>query len=214
MTRMAGDDYQKRERVKMLAWVKPKQARRKLISGILQLNANFIFCFRAKSVSKPVKAGGKTEVVPQGFVAESGEELIFEQTCNILLLPKSGGIPTWQSEYPGEAAAIKLPEQFRGIFAKPKPLDEDIGRQLAEWAGGGKTKPDETIAIRDKLEAAARQGTDALKTEFERLTNPQRKAQLPEMDRLKKIAKDADDPIGEPPIAFEQPKQREPGEEG
>ena len=33
---------------------------------------------------------------------------------------------------------IKLPEQFRGIFngADGKPLDEDIGEQMARWAAG------------------------------------------------------------------------------
>ncbi|MBN8803508.1 MAG: AAA family ATPase, partial [Sphingopyxis terrae] len=53
--RMAGDDYAKRERVKMLAWSEPKAKRRQLINGILQLNCNFIFCFRAKNSSKPMK---------------------------------------------------------------------------------------------------------------------------------------------------------------
>src|SRR5215472_8854158 len=43
LERLAGDDYAKRERVKMLAWQKPKAARRELINGLLQLNANFIF---------------------------------------------------------------------------------------------------------------------------------------------------------------------------
>ena len=48
LDRMAGDDWGKRERVKMLAWQKPKAMRRLLINGLLQLEANFIFCFRAK----------------------------------------------------------------------------------------------------------------------------------------------------------------------
>ena len=51
--RMAGNDFAKRDRVKMLAWSEPKQKRRALINGILQLNANFIFCFRAKEKTKP-----------------------------------------------------------------------------------------------------------------------------------------------------------------
>ena len=40
LDRIAGNDYGKRERVKMLAWQKPKADRRKLINGLLQLNAN------------------------------------------------------------------------------------------------------------------------------------------------------------------------------
>ncbi len=76
--RLAGDDYAKRERVKMLAWQKPKAARRSLISGLLQLNANFIFCFRAREKTKPMKINGKTEIVEQGFMPIAGEEFLFE----------------------------------------------------------------------------------------------------------------------------------------
>jgi ABC-type oligopeptide transport system ATPase subunit len=56
--RMSGGDPGKLERVKMLAWSEPKQKRRALINGILQLNANFIFCFRAKNTSKPISSRG------------------------------------------------------------------------------------------------------------------------------------------------------------
>lgn len=145
LERMAGSDYQKRERVKMLAWSKPKQARRALVSGILQLNANFIFSFRAKSISKPVKVTGddgktKTEVIPQGFVPIAGDEFVYEMTACCLLLPKSGGIPCWDSEYPGERMAMKLPQQFRGLLDDGKPLSRRHGRELAIWAAGQNPK--------------------------------------------------------------------------
>jgi ABC-type dipeptide/oligopeptide/nickel transport system ATPase subunit len=139
LDRLAGNDWAKRERVKMLAWQKPKAARRKLISRILQINANFIFCFRAKETVKPVKVNGKTEIVPQGFMPIAGDEFLFEQTVNCLLLPKSGGVPTWQSENVGERLMMKLPRQFETIFADRKPLDENTGRALAEWAKGSPT---------------------------------------------------------------------------
>lgn len=141
LERLAGGDWQKRERVKMLAWQKPKANRRALINGLLQLNANFIFCFRAKETVKPVRANGKTEIVPQGFMPIAGDEFLFEQTVNCLLLPKSGGVPTWQSENVGERLMMKLPAQFQSIFAEPKPLDENIGRALATWARGGSSPP-------------------------------------------------------------------------
>lgn len=141
LDRMAGNDWSKRERVKMLAWQRPKANRRALINGLLQLNANFIFCFRAKDTVKPVKINGKTEIVPQGFMPIAGEEFLFEQTVNCLLLPKSGGVPTWRSENVGERLMMKLPEQFRDIFTDNKPLDRDIGRALAVWAKGSTATP-------------------------------------------------------------------------
>lgn len=147
LDRLAGDDWQKRERCKMLAWVKPKAARRQLINGILQLNCNLIFCFRAKNVSKPVKANGKTEIVPQGFEAIAGSDFIYEMMLNVLLLPKSGGVPTWASENPGESMAMKLPAQFKDLFPAKAPLSEEIGVKLAEWAGGGSTKAESIVSI-------------------------------------------------------------------
>lgn len=144
--KMAGNDFGKRERVKMLAWSEPKQKRRQLINGILQLNANFIFCFRAKNTAKPVRNAqtGKNEVEQLGYMPIAGEEFVFEQTLNCLLLPGAGGVPTWHSKERGEQTMIKLPEQFRFLAERNQPLDEKIGASLARWAAGKeRTKKDE-----------------------------------------------------------------------
>lgn len=142
LDRMAGDDYGKRERMTMIAWQKPKADRRALINGLLQLNCNFIFCFRAKQTTKPVKNDrGKTEMVPQGFGPIAGEEFLFEQTLNALLLPGCQGVPTWRSEKPGERAMIKLPEQFKALADSDRALSEAVGKSLAKWAAGGVTTP-------------------------------------------------------------------------
>jgi hypothetical protein len=138
--RMSRGDPEKLERVKMLAWSEPKQKRRALINGILQLNANFIFCFRAKNTSKPVKKNGKTEVEKLGFMPIAGEEFVFEQTLNALLLPGAGGVPSWHSEEMGERTMIKLPEQFASLRDYKGPLDEKVGKKLALWAAG-KARP-------------------------------------------------------------------------
>lgn len=154
--RMSGGDPGKLERIKMLAWSEPKQKRRALINGILQLNANFIFCFRAKNTSKPVKGrNGKTEVEALGFMPIAGEEFVFEQTLNALLLPGAGGVPTWQSEQMGERTMIKLPEQFAALRDLNQPLDEKIGRKLALWADGAE-KPSNGSG-RPSIEAEPRQ---------------------------------------------------------
>lgn len=133
--RMSGGDAAKAERVKMAGWIKPAAARRRMIDGILQMNANFIFCFRAKEKTKPKKGGGIEEL---GFMPISGDEILFEETVNILLPPKSGGVPQWRSDFVGEKFMMKLPKQFEALFGDPRPLDEAHGQALAEWARGGK----------------------------------------------------------------------------
>lgn len=190
LDRLGGDDYAKRERVKMLAWQKPKAARRQLINGLLQLEANFIFCFRAKETAKPVKANGKTEVVQMGFVPIAGDEFVYEQTVNCLLLPGAGGVPSWKSDYIGERQMIKLPEQFKAVFSESKPLDEDTGRKLAEWAkGGAAPQPthqqaddddfglsfsDQLTATDNELGAAAEKGMDALQATWKAISKDKR----------------------------------------
>ena len=141
LMRLSGNDLQRRERMKMLAWQKPKADRRVLINGLLQLNANFVFCFRAKETVKPMKINGKTEIVPQGFMPIAGPEFIFEMTTCCLLLPAANGVPTWLSENVGERQMIKSAAQFARIFEEKKPLDEITGRALAEWARGSVPSP-------------------------------------------------------------------------
>jgi ABC-type dipeptide/oligopeptide/nickel transport system ATPase subunit len=142
LTRMAGDDFRKREACKLASFIKPSQERRRMIDGILRLPANFVFCFRAKERVKPMKdERGKTRIENVGFMPVAGPELVFEMTCCGLLLPHAGGVPTWQSEDVGERMMIKTARQFDSLFADSRPLDEDHGRGLALWAKGGAEAP-------------------------------------------------------------------------
>lgn len=147
------------EKTKLLAWGKPKAARRRLINSILQLEANLIFCFRAKQKLK-IERGKDPENL--GYQPIGAEEMVYEMTLKALLLPGANGIPTWQSDMIGERAMIKLPEQFRALFAvSPAPqLTEDIGEALAKWGAGDvaavSSKPKLTAAeLVEKLEACS-----------------------------------------------------------
>lgn len=127
------------EKVNIPAWGRPKAARRRLINSILQMDINFVFCFRAKDKIKIGSGKGRSEVVQLGFMPIAGEEFVYELTAKALLLPGANGVPTLRSDQVGEQMMIKIPEQFRGIFtgAAGKPLDEEVGEQMAQWAAGG-----------------------------------------------------------------------------
>lgn len=131
--RMSKGDYKKAERVKMLAWQKPKMARRRLINSILQMPCNFIFCFRAKEKVKIIPGQEPKQL---GWMPIAGEEFVFEMTLNGLLLPGAGGVPTWAPGEDGEKKMIKLPEQFKGMFAQKQPFNEQLGEDMAKWASG------------------------------------------------------------------------------
>lgn len=153
------------ERHNFPAWAKPKAERRQMINGILQVNCNFVFCFRAKEKTKPGNEGGRKVLIEQGYMPIAGEEFVFEMTMNCLLLPGSAGVPQWQSSYPGERAMMKLPRQFERVMADGRQLDEDIGQQLAEWARGRPPITPEEVERLDQLEArgaeAAEMGEEA-----------------------------------------------------
>jgi energy-coupling factor transporter ATP-binding protein EcfA2 len=168
--RLSRGDANKAEGVKMLAWSKPKAARRRLINSILQMECNFIFCFRAKEkvrlLGRNERKPGEDAVQQMGFMPIAGEEFVFEMTVNCLLLPNAGGIPTWNSHEMGEKLMIKLPQQFRELLVNQRtPLDESMGQEMAKWAEGDGDSP--FAAMKAAIETADSVATlDALKPRF------------------------------------------------
>lgn len=137
--RMAGNDPAKRERVSIGAWAEPKAKQRKLISAITtELAMPTIFCFRAKTGTKPAPRGSENRnPIEMGYTAIGDEAWLFEMAVNFLFLPAAGGVPTWESNLPGERAAIKCPlPQFQFVRDHQGPVDESIGDRLARWSRG------------------------------------------------------------------------------
>ena len=169
LDRMAGDNYGKRQACKLASFIKPSTERRKMIDGMLQLGVNFICAFRAKEKVKPMKKDGKTEIENLGFMPIGASELVFEMDACCLLMPHAMGVPTWVSDEVGEKMMIKNAAQFVDIFKEPKPLSEDIGQQLAEWA---RNSPKSAVGP-DPLQApgdeAAGKGSTALKSWWDSL---------------------------------------------
>ena len=97
LDRMAGDDYAKRERVKMAAWIKPKMDHKKMVQRLLQVRAHLILCFRAEEKVEMIKDDkGKTVIVPKtsltginGWIPVCEKNLPFELTASFLLTADS-----------------------------------------------------------------------------------------------------------------------------
>jgi hypothetical protein len=141
ITRMAGDDDSKRERVKMIGWAKVGPQRTQMIEGIKQIGGNFIFLWRGKEKTKPIKnTAGRLEMAQMGLMAIGGEEWIYEMTVNMLLQPRANGVPDWSGTDPGERLHMKLPRQFIDILKPGTQLTENIGEAMVKWAIGGPAK--------------------------------------------------------------------------
>lgn len=135
LTRMAGDDWKKREACKMAAWIKPKTSHKHMVQQLLQVRAHLILCFRAEEKIEMVKGDdGKLKIVPKvtatglsGWVPVCEKNLPFELTASFLLTADAPGIPK----------PIKLQEQHRALFPLDQPITEESGRLIAAWASGG-----------------------------------------------------------------------------
>lgn len=167
--RMAGGDWKKAERIKMLAWQKPKQNRRALLNGIIRLDVNLILCFRAKDTSKPKTVkddNGRTkqEVVHMGFTPIGGDEFVYEMDLAAFLPPGAQGVADWRPDNPGERSMVKVPKQFEVIPQRldGKPLNREVGAWMAKWSqGGGKKKrdPEQTASQEPQERASPDPGT-------------------------------------------------------
>ena len=210
LDRMAGNDWGKREKCKMAAWIRPKQDRRRLINELVQIGSDFaiIMLFRAKETAKPVKdAGGKTQIEDQGFMPIAAGEFLFEATASCVLYPGSNGVPTWQTEFKGEKLYMKLPAQFKDILAPGKQLSEDMGKRLAEWAKGGtagtmqtQQKPERLAGAPNPNQALLDAILKALGSAAKDFTGDEKKAKMAELStKYFKVAVWAD--VGKLPVA-------------
>lgn len=137
LNRMAGDDWKKREAVKMASWIKPKMAHKKMVQQLLQVRAHVILCFRAEEKIEMIREDGKMKIVPKqgatglnGWMPVCEKNLPFELTASFLLTADQAGVP-----HP-----IKLQQQHRDLFPQRQPINEDAGKRIAEWANGGAVK--------------------------------------------------------------------------
>lgn len=138
LDRMAGDDWKKREAVKMAAWIRPKKAHKDMVQALLQVKAHVILCFRAEPKIEMVREDGKTKIVPKasltgldGWLPVCDKNLPFELTCSFLMM----------ADHPGVPKPIKLPAAFQPFFPNGELVDEKSGVRLGEWATGATGGP-------------------------------------------------------------------------
>jgi len=163
LDRMAGDDWKKREAVKMAAWIRPKMQHKKMVQRLLQVRAHLILCFRAEEKVEMVRdeKTGKMVIVPKvsrtgldGWAPVTEKNLPFELTTSFLLTADAPGMPK----------PIKLQSQHRPMFPLDQPIDEESGKKIAIWASGGAMPDDSTRHIK-AIETAV--DMDALKHAFQ-----------------------------------------------
>jgi len=121
------------------AWAKPKAARKRLITGLLQIKVPLIFTFRAREKTQQVDR----KVINIGWQPVAPLEIIHALDLTCILPPKADGVPVWRSDKIGEDFVIKLPNFLQPFIKEGQPLSEEMGSAFASWALGnsGATNP-------------------------------------------------------------------------
>ena len=125
LDRIAGQDYEKRQKANFTAWIIPKAAENSFRYALLEMPCPVILCMRAKEKLKIV--GGQAPV-NLGWQPIVGEGIAFETIFTLTLPPYSKGVP--------DLAVSELREPFDTLIPKGKPIDEQLGKVLTEWAKG------------------------------------------------------------------------------
>jgi hypothetical protein len=130
LTRLAGQDQAKRDKANFTAWVRPKAAVNEFIYEILSMDCAVILCLRAKEKIKIVPG---RQPVDLGWQPIVDERVAFETLFTLMLPPHSKGVP--------DLAISDMREPFDKMVPTGKPIDEELGKQLAAWARGGVREP-------------------------------------------------------------------------
>jgi hypothetical protein len=120
------------------AWAVPKAARKRLLSGLLQIKVPMLFTFRAreKTVTEPGKGkGGRDKITNIGWMPVAPLEIVHTLDLTCILPPKADGVPVWSSEKIGEDFIVKLPAFLKPLIREGQ-LSESTGEALARWAKG------------------------------------------------------------------------------
>jgi hypothetical protein len=128
LKRMSRDDESKRDKYNFTAWIKPKAAENKFIYTMLAMECPIILCFRAKEKLKIVPGRAPIDL---GWQPIAGDRITFETIFTLVLPPHSKGIPDLEQS--------EMRQPFDTMVPKDKPIDEELGRKLTEWAKGGAT---------------------------------------------------------------------------
>lgn len=202
--RKAFDEAFQRDKLSMGAWKLPKSRHRRMVSRLLQCRSHLILCLRAdeklrvesvqvegSNYKKTVITQAKDLPIGERWVPVCEKRLPFECSLSILVA----------RDNPGKPIPINIRGPFVPLVPTDRPLTEETGRKLAEWARGGKPAgqaaspapaPSQPALTKEQLDAqgaaAAAKGLDALKAWFLALSKADQTTVRPMVDSTWKPA--------------------------
>lgn len=152
LDRMAGDDYKKRGKMTWAAWIRPKKDENEFIYTMLGLDCPIVLCFRAKEKLKIIP--GK-DPIDLGWQPIASDRTSFETIFTLMLPPHCKGVP--------DLSISEMREPFDTMVPADRPIDEALGRKLAEWSRGraaSQERPEPPPPLLDGPTISAREVAD------------------------------------------------------
>lgn len=160
LTRMAGDDWKKREACKMAAWIKPKYAHKMFIQRLLRCKCALICCLRGEEKTHIEKGqDGKSKVITDQFSTPIFDQrFIYELLLNFELVARNGqGGYAIPRKITHPSIAPLLPGENEQIGIKH-------GQALAAWCAGTATAKQSTPSpVKPSATPASKEATEATK---------------------------------------------------
>jgi hypothetical protein len=121
------DNFQRRDQMKMVAWIEPKGQHKHLLQRLWQLNEHIILCVHAERKIEMVKnSKGKMEPVDRGYQPVCSPDIPYAMTASFMFSAERPGVPIW----------IKRFGKIEPLIDVNNPIDEATGERLAQWALG------------------------------------------------------------------------------
>ncbi len=153
----------------LIKWAKPKARHKRYVQALLNSRMHLLISLRAKEKMRQLARGdvipeGKKvgDIVSDGYIPIQDKRFIFETTVQLFL-------PIYADR--GKLGVPKLekcPGDLTPAFPEGKQIDEETGRIIAEWVGGGEAVDHAFVELKRAAEAAAAQGTAALRAHYEK----------------------------------------------
>lgn len=160
LSRMAGDNWQKRESCKMAAWIRPKMAHKQFVNRLLRSPCHILCCLRGEEKTRMEKKDGKLTVEKDDFTTCIADpRFIFEMLVNLECYAKDGTggyCHIRKITHTGTRACLPAADEQIGI---------KHGQALAAWCAGGSS------AAPTKAPASNGNNTKELKTKLWTITH-------------------------------------------
>lgn len=123
-------EWEVAEKLTPSSWTAPKKARSRMMQTLLACSTSIpiIFCFRAEEKVFSTKDGKLVANNPPIWSPICGKKMPFEMTAFFMVHASAPGVPV----------PIKVQAQHKALFPLDRPIGEESGAKIAEWAAGRK----------------------------------------------------------------------------